>query len=46
MTIINLLCEQVAHEYSLGKIIFWFFNGCPCKCSMGDLVIMSKDKKI
>ena len=29
---INLPCEQTAHEYSLGKIISWFFSGCPCEC--------------
>ena len=32
--IINLPCEQIAHEYSLGKRIFWFFSGCPYECSM------------
>ena len=31
---INLPCEQVAHGYSLGKRIFWFFSGCSCECSM------------
>ena len=31
---INLPCEQVAHEYSLGKRILWFFSGYPCKYSM------------
>ena len=31
---INLLCEQAADEYLLGKRIFWFFSGCPCECSM------------
>ena len=29
---INLPCEQAAHEYSLGKRIFWFLSGCPCEC--------------
>ena len=32
--IINLPCEQGSQENSLGKRIFWFFNGCPCDCSM------------
>ena len=31
---INLPYEQAAKGYSLGKIIFWFFSGCPCECSM------------
>ena len=31
---INLPCEHVAHEYLLGKRIFWFFSGCPCECSI------------
>ena len=31
---INLPCEQVADEYSLGKRVFWFFSGYPCECSM------------
>ena len=31
---INLLCEQGSPGKSLGKRIFWFFNGCPCDCSM------------
>ena len=31
---INLPCEQATHGYSLGKIIFWFFSGCPSECSM------------
>ena len=30
---INLPYEQVAHEYSLGKRIFWFLSGCSCECS-------------
>ena len=29
--IINLPYEQAAHEYLLGKKIFWFFSGCPCE---------------
>ena len=29
---INLPYEQVAHGYSLGKRIFWFFSGCLYKC--------------
>ena len=31
---INLPCERVAHGYSLGKRILWFFSGCPCDSSM------------
>ena len=31
---INIPCEQGSQEYSLSKRIFWFFNGCPCDCSM------------
>ena len=31
---INLPCEQGSQENSLGKRIFWFFNGCPFDCSM------------
>ena len=31
---INLPCEQGLQENSLGKRILWFFNGCPCDCSM------------
>ena len=32
--IINLPCEQAAHEYSLGERIFSFFSGCTCECSI------------
>ena len=35
----NLPCKQATHGYSLGKIIFWFFSGCPCQCSMILLII-------
>ena len=31
---INLPCKQGSQENSLGKRIFWFFNGCLCDCSM------------
>ena len=31
---INLPCEQGSQENSLGKRIFWFYNGCPCDCYM------------
>ena len=31
---ISLPCTQVAHGYSLGKIIFLLFSGCPCEFSM------------
>ena len=31
---INLSCEQVVYEYSLGKKILWFFSGYPCECFM------------
>ena len=30
--IINFPCEQGSQENSLGKRIFWFFNGCPYDC--------------
>ena len=31
---INFPCKQGSQENSLGKRIFWFFNGCSCDCSM------------
>ena len=31
---INLPCDQVANEYSLGKRILWFFSGCSCEYYM------------
>ena len=31
---INLFCEQVTHEYSLGKRILWFFNEYSCDYSI------------
>ena len=37
--IINLPCEQAAHEYSLGERIFWFFSGCPCEYSIIQRII-------
>ena len=52
--IINLPCEQAAHEYSLGERIFWFFSRCPCECSLfdaslmtlGDLACLAKRQKL
>ena len=32
--VINLPCKHAVHDYSLGKNILWFFNGCPCECSI------------
>ena len=37
--IINLPCEQAAHEYSLGERILWFFSGCPCEYSIIQRII-------
>ena len=50
---INLPYEQASHEYSLGKIILWFFSGCLCECFMilriiedhGDPTCHTKERK-